>query len=879
MVTVWNHSWTLWLAAVIFAGCHAERRLPESSRSPLVLEESFDGTGFDGFFRRWLADVPTSTQSTFENAPGRHGSGLRLKAGQSPEHSIRLFRTIDASGLRGQRVGISLWTKATASNHGSGEIDLALVRSGIAPSGWDHTVSPIASRDEWSRASAVIDVPADAVSLEMSIVLHGSVDLTFDDLSVEAGASSSPAAQPLTPAQRGNLRSLILALGYLRFFYPSDAAASADWQGIEIDAVGRILPLEAPEAVQAELTRLIQRIAPDAVLYSGQSSPPSVRIEPPRGAAWLTRWIHDGFGTAFPYASFRTGIDEPSTSGLHITVRKALSELGPCKRAAAQATVIKLEGPIAVQLEVVPLVGRNRTPVTAVVESPRSSAAADISSDAYGVAFGVFVHGLGSTDLGSITLTCDGRTVAAIEPDSPFATSGFTRYLYTLSRRHDCGPKPCLRIEQRPETTLQGTDIVDADIGNGLKLRMPAVAWTDGTRTFPLQQRLDPEVRVPASHLHARLAAVLDLWAVLRCFYPSFEDQHTDWDAELDPALQEAATATTSDAQRHALSRLTLALHDAHARVLRPGADDGLLPVLFRSLENRIIVAGTLPGGNSVPVGSTLVAIDGVPAEQARRRSAELMSAATPGFALRHSTYGIAYGKKGTFAILTVREPGSAHDAIHIVPRLDRGELVPRLREERPATGTALADHVVYVDLHTLDDTTWTSTLPKLADARAIIFDLRGYIASASFAPLEYLADHELRSPTWRHRMVTASSTRDEDQMWYIAPRPQHLRAKAIFLVDARAASAAETILQIVQGEHVGTILGEASAGTNGNTADYELIGGMSTRFTAMRVLNQDGSLFNGRGITPDVVVHPTIEGIVAHRDEVLEAAVEFAKR
>jgi hypothetical protein len=490
------------------------------------------------------------------------------------------------------------------------------------------------------------------------------------------------------------------------------------------------------------------------------------------------------------------------------------------------------------------------------------------------------VRGFGAVDLANVTLRCDGRVVAEIQPDSAFATSGQIHDLYTLSRAHDCGSRTCLRIERRPETTLQATDIVDVDLGNGLALRMPIVAWTDGTHTLPPHERFDPEARLPASDLRARLAAVLDLWAVLRWFYPYFEDQHTDWDAALDPALQEAAAATTSDAQRHALSRLTFALHDDHARVLRPGVDDGLLPVLFRSLDNRIIVAGTLSPGDGIPLGSTLVAIDGVPAEEARRRSADLISAATPWFALRHSTYGIAYGKKGTFARLTVREPGSAHDAIHLVPRLDRGELVPKLREQRPASGSVLAERVAYVDLHTLDDATWTSILPKLSDARAIIFDLRGYVGTAAFVPLEYLADRELRSPTWAHRLVTASGApRYDDQFWYIAPRRHRLRAKAIFLVDARTASAPETILQIVRGEHLGTIIGEPSGGTNGGTADYELIGEMATRFTGMRVLNHDGSLFHGHGITPDIVAHPTVDGIVAHRDEVLEAAVAFARQ
>jgi hypothetical protein len=64
----------------------------------------------------------------------------------------------------------------------------------------------------------------------------------------------------------------------------------------------------------------------------------------------------------------------------------------------------------------------------------------------------------------------------------------------------------------------------------------------------------------------------------------------------------------------------------------------------------------------------------------------------------------------------------------------------------RPATGSVLADGVVYVNLHTLDDATLTSVMPKLSDAKAIIFDLRGYIGTAAFVPLEYLTDRELRS-------------------------------------------------------------------------------------------------------------------------------------
>jgi peptidase S41-like protein len=878
MATLQNSGWMLWLTALVVCGCHADRRSQGQRASPIVFEESFDGADLARFLGRWSNET-SMVPSELDTAPGRHGSGLRVRAGRSPEQAVQLSRAIDASALRGRRVRVSLWTKAAAPSQSGGDLRLELARSNSSASTWDHETSRFAYTPSWSSATAVIDVPSEAVSLRLSIIINGPVDLTIDDLTVESDDVRPVAAQPLTAIQQARLRSLILALGYVRFFYPGDAAARADWQNIEIEAVGRILALDDSEAVKAELSKLVQRIAPDAALYSGLS-PPDIRIPPPPHAAQLTRWIHDGFGSSAPYGSSRTGIDEPSGSGLHILVRKPLADIGPCKRAAVQAAVLERTGQSLLQVEVVPLVGRNRTAVTAAVDSPQSSVSTDISPDAYGVAFGVFVHGLGTIDIANVTLRCDGRVASEMRPDSTFDTSGALRYLYTVSSARDCGLKGCLRIERKPETTVQATDIVDVDIGNDLRLRMPVVAWTDGSRTLPVRDRIAPEIRAPSSDRPARIAAVLDLWVVLRWFYPYFEDQHTNWDAALGPALQDAATATSDDEQRHALSRLTWALRDDHARVLRPGIDDGLLPILFRSLEDRIIVVATLPASSSIPIGSTLVAIDGIPAEEARRRAAKLMSAATPAFGLRHSTYGIAFGRKGTFATLTIREPGSTRDTVRIVTRLDRGGLVPKLREERPASGTLLADHVVYVDLHTLDEVTWASILPRLSDARAIIFDLRGYVSGASFVPLEYLTDRELRSPTWQLPLVTASNSRRyEEHMWYIAPRRQRLQAKAIFLVDARTASAPETILQIVRGEHLGTIIGEPSGGTNGTAADYDLIGGMSVRFTAMRVLNHDGSVFQGQGITPDIVVHPTIKGIISRRDEVLDAAVEFAKQ
>jgi C-terminal processing protease CtpA/Prc len=91
--------------------------------------------------------------------------------------------------------------------------------------------------------------------------------------------------------------------------------------------------------------------------------------------------------------------------------------------------------------------------------------------------------------------------------------------------------------------------------------------------------------------------------------------------------------------------------------------------------------------------------------------------------------------------------------------------------------------------------------------------------------------------------------------------------------VDGRSASACETILQIVKDNKLGVIVGERSAGTNGNSVAFETFGRMTVRFTGMRVLSEDGTVTQGVGIEPDLVARPTVGGLIAGRDEVLEAA------
>ena len=75
------------------------------------------------------------------------------------------------------------------------------------------------------------------------------------------------------------------------------------------------------------------------------------------------------------------------------------------------------------------------------------------------------------------------------------------------------------------------------------------------------------------------------------------------------------------------------------------------------------------------------------------------------------------------------------------------------------------------------------------------------------------------------------------------------------------------------------TIVGQPTAGTNGNINTIHLPGGYQISFTGMLIKNHDGSKHHLGEIVPDVLVERTIKGIAAGKDELLEKDIELAEQ
>ena len=359
-------------------------------------------------------------------------------------------------------------------------------------------------------------------------------------------------------------------------------------------------------------------------------------------------------------------------------------------------------------------------------------------------------------------------------------------------------------------------------------------------------------------------------WNLAAHFYPQWSLLSIDWEAQLRAWLAAQPPAQSRASLREALRRLTAPLDDGHVSILDP-ADKSprhFLPISVRPLGDRWVVDASRT--ERVKAGDVIVAIDGRPAAAWFAQRMALISGSP-----QHKRWAVAAellgGAKGSAVALRLQRAGAASEVklTRDTERAMRGPRAGALQEVRP--------DIHYVDVSRFDKAEFDKALPQLAKARGIVFDLRGYPAREAHALVSYWVTGT-DGAQWMFVPRFDKPFAHSDAAWSFGwqkPRDEALAAPAkVALVDARTIDYGESLAAYFPAQKTGPMLGSPTAGANGNVARATLPSGMQLFFTGMRVTRHDGSVYHREGLKPGEPVEPTLAGIAASRDEVLERAI-----
>lgn len=419
--------------------------------------------------------------------------------------------------------------------------------------------------------------------------------------------------------------------------------------------------------------------------------------------------------------------------------------------------------------------------------------------------------------------------------------------------------------------------------------QQPVMKWETAALAGPFKENISEDEKV---------AGLSKLWSEVKYnFFDIATLEKLDWDKlYLETLPRVRATRSTEDYYR-VLMELAAKLKDGHSNVYPPqelyARMFGVPLLKTLPIEGHVIVTEVYDPGlraKGIMPGVEVVSIDGSEVKAyAAREVAPYVSASTPqDHELRTFSNQLLRGAEGSAARIVFRD-AAGKQFEQQVPRVSR--------EARKAAGAAppsfefsmLPGDVAYVALNSFDDDSaadaWMAAFDEIAKSSALVIDVRrngGGNSSVGYKILATLDKQAFMTSRW--------ATRDYKPSWRawgkempmyseapgaMQPDPQrHYGKPVLVLTSAATFSAAEDFAVAFDGMQRGALVGEPTGGSTGQPLFIQLPGGGQARICTKLDTYADGRPFVGVGVQPQHAAKPTVDGMRAGRDEVLEAAL-----
>lgn len=747
-------------------------------------------------------------------------------------------------------------------------------------------------------------------------------------LFIMPGLSGMETSEEKTPQSIRNIAAFSRLYGLVRYFYPGDEAAALDWNGFALYGVQQVEKAAGPEELKMRLEELFRPVAPALQVFrTGKTvafTPESLK---PSGKDNLKviSWQHLGVGLGIPDSVYKsTRLNREKSRRSDQNFRAAGNYINAAKYRGNQ---FRLRGAVKVRageglLWVFAWKGdgsnifrkdMEKNPIKAG-EWGRYEISGELNEETVYVTFGVGMKGEGEILADDIRLSFRKSETDAWEEVA--VNSGFEKDQVNggadgwwirnddseivvvsddAAEGEQCLSLRTIPLEKRALFSNRAAigDYAEKEIGEGLSIVMPIALYGDEEKTYPVADPqelalLQAEIvavrlqELTATNLHLRCADLAICWNVFQHFFPYFDLLEIDWHAELIRALKSAYSDQTNSDFEKTLQRLTARLKDGHVNAyFRDGSPYYYPPFAVDCIEGKWTVSALAAGEQTgVCPGDIILTLDGIEIEKAVEEQKQYISAATEGYMRwRLPGYLIAGEEGGTIGIDVLREGKRLH--FEEIRSQTRGEYYRMSKRKETEKRREISPGIFYIDLDQVSMPEIIEWMPELKRAKAVIFDLRGYPNSNDDVISHLLKEDDKTADWMRIPQVTRPDFEGvtyQNHGWMKKTSKPRLKAKIVFITDGRAISYAESFMGFIEHYKLATIVGEPTAGTNGNVNIIELPGGFSIYWTGMRVVKHDGSQHHGVGILPNVTVHRTLKGVKEGRDEFLEKALEIAK-
>ena len=413
-------------------------------------------------------------------------------------------------------------------------------------------------------------------------------------------------------------------------------------------------------------------------------------------------------------------------------------------------------------------------------------------------------------------------------------------------------------------------------------------------RASPTRDKAYEDMEYPPPEY--RVLAAFRLWAVIDYFFPYKEFIGEDWDAVLRTFIPRVEHSKDALDYNLTIAEMVTHFHDSHgfmrAPVLQKQFGDASLPIRIRKIDGLPVVTGFTDADAAIKagfeIGDVILKLDGQDASQRIQERLKYQAHSTPQSGMFYATErSLVRGPKDSSADITIRD---LHDQVRELKVPRKVEYLPKTQGDRSGEILRLLPgNIGYADLDRLSPAQVDEMFEKFKDCPAIIFDDRGYPQGTAWQIAPRLTDKsDVVAALFKRKNPMSpnlpngelASSQVQESFYQRLPHTDKSRyhGRTVMLIDERTISQAEHTGLFFEAANGTKFVGTPTQGANGDVTNLSLPGGIYVHFSGQGVWHADGRQLQRLGLQPDVEAHPTLAGIRAGKDEVLDKAVEYVK-
>lgn len=384
-----------------------------------------------------------------------------------------------------------------------------------------------------------------------------------------------------------------------------------------------------------------------------------------------------------------------------------------------------------------------------------------------------------------------------------------------------------------------------------------------------------------------RLFSLFCYWNIIEYFFPYKNLMDQPWDEvllEFIPRFQAAAT----EVDYHLLVKeLGARLNDSHGRV-----DSSVLADYFNEditvgfdvsyVEGRTVVTRVYPrllAGADIRPGDVITHVNGRSTAEMRAELRRYIQASNEPTLQRNLNRTVLAAPSLAY-VLTVERDGQAFQLPLSGVAYDEYYAETKAFDAGITAVQRIDANIGYIHMGALTPDQAETAIPRLADTQAIVFDVRKYPQGAIWTLNTYLFPGPRPWAKFLYPLTSApgyfGSTLIRTAL--SGSNPDYYQGQIVILANEATQSHGEYTCMALQATGRSTLIGAHTAGADGNVSYIYLPGKITAVFTGLGVFYPDGRPTQRIGLVPDIKCRPTIEGIRAGRDELLERALHFIR-